>query len=1185
VITPMLLRGVRSVDGALALLRALGYDTSIARPYDLTDVGLSGVGTRLRAHQTRGFGVLVAEVDELPRSFKTVGRRLVDRFHDEPLVILGIRSTSSWSSFAIVRPRLVRGGGGAITIARLVVRPSLPTAHDVEVISRLAWHGAADDRANQRAIDQALDVERVTRRFFVELNGHYQRLVAAVAEVGQQNASLQAGVTRAHGPERVALRIVTQTLFVYFLQRKSLLGGRPAWLSDAYNAQLHQGGGFYGEVMEPLCYEALSVPVDERSERWRSAAVPFLNGGLFDRRYGGVSLPLPDDVFSTEDGLLGFLDGWSFTVAEERADETEVAVDPEMLGKVFENLISDDDRRNQGTIYTPRPVVQFMCREALVPYLQRTAQLSETEARALIDGDEPFAHLMELTSPERSAEAARRVDTALTAIKVLDPAVGSGAFPLGMLSEIVRLRRHAHRVIDGAEPQSSTLHAWKLHAIQSCLFGVDINPTAIELCRLRLWLSLLVDTPDAATPDPLPNLEFRTIAANSLTDFVAGIEVQNTRAAADSLDVHSIAPDALVELRERYFAAADPVAKRALSDQIAAAEDALLGSIFERARDNARHAAAVRRTEAYGRQALTDIDSLAADYHDRDRVFPAFMPAFHAPEVAAGGGWDIVIMNPPYLSRKEIAKRLDDVLLRDLVLHYRRTADLMIHFAWRALQLIRGGGTVSMIFNDSIFTSTDAAELRRALLAGEDAPETVHVAARTRCFEGVAVNGGVVIATRGLGHDPDVRWVENHGRPTTDLLAAGRIADPAKTSTPIGTSELFEVSSRHFFRLPHRPLFRPSTAARELQRRFSQCAGWREFSRYEASDGRASWELLSNTPALERWIAAARRDGFYDALRPGRDWLLLGLAIEGGVGLQTGDDRRFLAAIEGTEEAAAARFMCERLDALTAGHRAAGARYRELQREGRSVEQALLEIADAYHPIDDLKWPKSGLIRIAEPDAVRVTQLTKSEVDAGIESEAAWVPFEKGDSSGDDGGAAKWRRDNPIVIDWSPKSVELLRNRSSSKISYRRPRLQNEQMWGRSGVTFNSIASYLRARAVPDGGVFGHKTPVVRSRLDWLSTEALLALLNAPVVEFVLRTFLGSRMQIEIGDIRRLPIPVLTTDQAADLRSLGRRAMTAKESLDAGVQGEALDSIEADLDLYTRDLYGLPADVDFWVVR
>lgn len=416
----MALRGCRSTEGALNLLRALGYDAGAARPYDLRDIGLAGIGTRLRAHQSHGHGILVAEIDDLPRSLKTTGRRLIDRFHDQPLVILGVRGTGAWESFAIVRPRLVKGGGGAVTIARLVVRTSLPTAHDVEVVSNLAWKAGRSDAQNQDAIDRALDVERVTKRFFVELNVHYRNVVAAVSDAASGSPAVHAGVEQGRGAERVALRIVTQALFAYFLQRKGLLEGRPAWLSDAYRAQLHAGGGFYEAVLEPLCYEILNVPPEGRAEPWQKAGIPFLNGGLFERRYGAVSLPLPDALFSTEDGLLGFLDGWSFTVSEERADETEVAVDPEM-GKVFENLISDDERRTQGTVYTPRPVVQFMCREALVPYLQRTCAMSESEARCLIDGDDPFGQLGDLCGVERAAELAPLVDRALATITVPIP--------------------------------------------------------------------------------------------------------------------------------------------------------------------------------------------------------------------------------------------------------------------------------------------------------------------------------------------------------------------------------------------------------------------------------------------------------------------------------------------------------------------------------------------------------------------------------------------------------------------------------------------------------------------------------------------------------------------------------------------------------------------------------------------
>lgn len=1189
----MNLRAARSVDGVMDLLGALGYDTAAARPFDLADVGLAGTAQRIRTHQTKGPGVLVAEVDRLPDSLKTVGRRMTENFHDEPLGFFGERNGKGWSRLVVARPRLLPGGGGAVTVARLVVDPTLPTAHDVEVVQELSWRRERSDTENQEAIDRALDVERVTRRFFVELNRHYRRLVDAVAAAAASDPAVEAGVERARGgaresgAERVALRIVTQTLFVYFLQRRGLLEGRRDWLSEEFRLRRSRGEhGFYAAVMEPLFYSALSTPVAERPPQWRREGIPFLNGGLFESRYGNVSLPLADDVFDLDGGVLGFLDGWSFTVSEERADESEVSVDPEMLGKVFENLMAEDERKTQGAVYTPRPVVQFMCREALVPYLQRTTGADERGARLLIDGDDPFGALADAHGASAAAAMAPRVDDAMAEIRVLDPAVGSGAFPLGMLAEIVRLRRHAHRVTHGEDPDPGRLESWRLHAIEWSLFGVDVNPTAIELCRLRLWLALLVDTPPGATPDPLPNLEFRTVAANSLTDFVGGLPVQNTREGALPHDLEGLEPRSLTQRRADYFETSDPEAKRALRAELEESEATFVRDVFERARGRAGEQAragkeAVRKI---GRAAQADLPALAERFEGIDRVQPVFVPAFHAPDVVERGGWDIVIMNPPYLSRKEARQRLDATALRDLEQHHGRTADLMVLFAQRALELVRGdGGVMSMIFNDSIFTSTDAADLRRRLLAGGDAAETTHVAARTKCFEGVAVNGGVVVASRGLGPDPEVRWVENLGRPVTDLLAAGRIADPARAVTRIGRSELFEVSSRHYHVLPHRPLFRPSAPARELLGRFRACAGWSDFSRYAARSG-GSWELLSNTRALNRWIDQARREGFYDALEPGRDWVLLGLVIEGGQGLATADDRRFLAALDGTPEAEAARAMRERLEALTLAHPKAGPRYRALRRRGLAVDAALLAVGDDW-AAKDLGWPKSGLVRIADPAGVRSTRLGEEEVRSGIADGPAWVPFEKGDQSGEDGGGARWRRDNPIVIDWSPESVALLRTRAASGESYRRPRIQNEGLWGKGGVTWNSIASYLRCRMVTAGGIPGHKTPVVRSSVAGLSDGALASLVNAPVLDFCVRTFLGSRLQIEIGDLRRLPIPVLSADQDAALARLGDRAVAAKEALDHGDEGENLEAIEAKLDALTRDLYGIRPDADLWVAR
>ena len=961
--------------------------------------------------------------------------------------------------------------------------------------------------------------------------------------------------------------------------------GDGAWLSHAFKRTI-TSGHFYKRVMEPLFYEALSKPVDARSEEWRSPGLPFLNGGLFERNYGNVSLPLDDALFSTDGGLLGFLDGWSFTVDEDTADETEVAVDPEMLGKIFENLIADDDRKAQGTIYTPRPVVQFMCREALVPYLQRVAGVDEPVARTLVTADEPFADLADLLSAGEAVRIAGATSTALAEIKVLDPAVGSGAFPLGMLSEILRLRVLAHSVTEGAEPTDVQIAAWKLHAIEHGLFGVDINPTAIELCRLRLWLSLLVEAPPNRTPPPLPNLEYRTICADSLTDFVAGQEVQDTRRGVSTMGFDVIDTSALLELRDRYFVASDPDEKRQLREELAGAEDDLIERVFARASENARAAAAAtsKKASAAGRAAVAGLRSLTAAYRSRDRVYPVFLPAFNAPDVVALGGWDVVIMNPPYVGRKEIPRRIGPMRVADLERHYGRTYDLMLHFGFRALELVRQGGVVSMIFNDSIFTSTDATDFRQALLAGEGTTDTLHAAARTRCFEGVAVNGGVIAATRGLGADPEIRWVENHGRPPQDLLAASRIADGSGTLVAVGASELFETETRHYERLPHRPLFRPSVTALQALDVFERCAGWREFSRYSTDDSAGDWSMLSATPRLNRWIESARRTGFYDRLQPGRDFVLLGLVIEGGQGLATADDRRFVAAIDGTRDADEARKRREKLEELTLASDVAGSVYRQLRDGSADVEAALLKVADRFHPQDGLNWPRSGLIRIAPQDGVRRTRLSEAEIEGGIEQGSTWVPFEKPDDSGPTGAAAWWR-ENPLVIDWSPEAVELLRTRAASDESYRKPRLQNEHLWGRAGITWNSVASYLRVRLVPDGGIFGHMCPVVRPTVEWLPVHGLLALLNAGALDFILRTFLGSRMHVEIGDMRRLPIPVLTPGQGEHLEDFGLRAVAAMRDARGTQPGKSLEMIERELEIYVSELYGFPANADFWVVR
>jgi hypothetical protein len=1172
----MNLRALRSPVEALSLLRLLGYEAA-PLPYDGSSLGLDGQAHRLNSHRSpaRGYGILVAELARSPASLRTLGRKLVEQFHDRPLAILGVRNGSAhWEQVVVVRPRLIEGGSGSVSVAKLTIDVDSPTAHDAEVVGELAWD-PADASSTQARIDRALDVERVTRRFFEGLNVHYQRLLAAVTDAGNRDAAVRGALDRAGGADRVALRIVTQVLFCYFLQRKGLLENDRAWLTRQFQANLTHGS-YYQRILEPLFYEALARPHDERPVEWKRAGIPFLNGGLFERHYGAASLPLPDEIFSGEEGLLGFLDGWTFTVSEEAADESEVAVDPEMLGKIFENLISEDELRREGTVYTPRPVVQFMCREALVPYLERETGVSEDLARELLLDDERLESVTKDESAEHALALARRLDDALARIRIIDPAVGSGAFLLGMMSELIRLRRLCHRLLEGSEARPRDLWRWKLHAVERSLFGVDINGTAIELCRLRLWLSLLVEE-ESGDIHPLPNLEYRTLSADSLRDFVFGVEVQQTRSGALSLGFEIDDPARLVSLRERYFEAFEPEEKERLRAQLATSEDELVGRVFARALENASAAAAARARGAreQGEAALEQLPYLREQFASRDRVFPAFLPAFHAPDVAREGGWDVVIMNPPYVGRKEVRQRFDAAYIADLERHYGRTYDLMIHFGKRAFELCRPGGVVSMIFNDSIFTSTDATDFRQQLLVS-NGQITLLAIARTRCFEGVAVTGGVLVAVEKALPQQPVRYVENHGRPTSELTGASIVADDSRSANMVGASELWFVERRHYLRLPQRPLFRPSSEAIALLDRYEDCANWSELA--------GTWEIFSLTRRLDQWKDAHRRAGFYQRLPDDGGFVLLGLVTEGGVGLQTGDDRRFLATIDGTTDAERARTNLVRLEALVLERPEPARLYRQRRAAGRSIEQALLDVSEKFVE-RETGWPRSGLIRIASPDAVRSTRLHPEEIERGITDGPEFVPFEKGDDTGQSGGA-RWRRENPLVIDWSESAVELLRQRAAKNTGSKTVLFRNEKLWGLGGVAWNEITSYLRARVVPEGAIFSGKAPTIRPMVDWLPLEALLALLNAPVLDFAVRTLLGSRKEVEIGDVRRLPIPVLAQDEAENLSDIGRRAIAAKKALDAGESPpELLAEIETELDNSTRNLYGIARDASFWVVR
>lgn len=270
------------------------------------------------------------------------------------------------------------------------------------------------------------------------------------------------------------------------------------------------------------------------------------------------------------------------------------------------------------------------------------------------------------------------------------------------------------------------------------------------------------------------------------------------------------------------------------------------------------------------------------------------------------------------------------------------------------------------------------------------------------------------------------------------------------------------------------------------------------------------------------------------------------------------------------------------------------AAYTDLRGRGLNREAALLSLWDnfANDPILSRLWPKAATFRLARSEETRLSPLSENERVNGIERGPFWIPISKGDRSDENRSVegrgtrlgAKWTVSNQHVIDWSRESVALLRARASGGSSRRKPYIRNEELWFCEGVAWNKVASYLRCRRAEATGIIGDGAPFIRPIVPWLSTNVLLALLNAPVIDFILRTFLCSRMNVLIGDVRGIPLPVLSPEQIDQLSTLAESAIAEKLRDDSG-EPNRLTEIEAKVDAYVRDLYGVPQDAELWVVR
>lgn len=401
-------------------------------------------------------------------------------------------------------------------------------------LGRKAGHSTLDD------VLEAFSVEKLSRDFFNTYKSFYHEFAEHLGANYRTDFHLsnkRPTVKEKREAEEKSLRdyakrLLGRLVFLHFLQKKGWMGcsstrldwtdGDPEFVTTLFS-NFSDKAHFHSRCLVPLFFETLNAPRQNNALHIQglhlTCRVPYLNGGLFelDKLNEPTPIDFPADLFER---LLRFFAEYNFTIEENRPDDHDVGIDPEMLGHIFENLL--EENRAKGAIYTPRAIVQYMCQESLISYL--TTQLAEYKVDR-----EPIAAFVRAPYegiPTALKTLANKVDELLDKVFICDPAIGSGAFPIGMLQELFSLRLylyphlqlHKQRVFNPAEV--------KRHIIERNIYGVDIDQGAVDIARLRFWLALIVDE---AEPLPLPNLDYKVMHGNSLLESFRGMELQHFR--------------------------------------------------------------------------------------------------------------------------------------------------------------------------------------------------------------------------------------------------------------------------------------------------------------------------------------------------------------------------------------------------------------------------------------------------------------------------------------------------------------------------------------------------------------------------------------------------------------------------------------------------------------------------------
>jgi len=957
--------------------------------------------------------------------------------------------------------------------------------------------------------------------------------------------------------------LLGRLVFIKFLEKKGWVGADVndnKWQSGDKNFILNHFNNskdkdnFHSKFLVPLFKNAFNK--DGRPSQIFSLTntkVPYLDGGLFQDLNAKVkALDFEKELFQN---LFNFFDEYNFTIDENNKDDQEVGIDPEMLGHIFENLL--EDNKEKGTFYTPKPVVEYMCQESIVEYLNSYIKEVGQMPANVVDQKE-LKHELGLFVKAKMAEKIihyrRIICEGLHKVKICDPAIGSGAFPIGILKEIF----DCIKFLFGLTPdyvgevwgfdKDENGYIWdaskvKQQIIQNSIYGVDIENGAVDIARLRFWLSIIVDE---KIPSPLPSLNYKVVVGDSLDGFpyISDLTYKHL--------------SQVILLKKKIF---DPENKDNKEKLISDTE-----RLFEKIY--------TQDSKALGRTVGFDLKMHFSEIFDGTQ---------------GKKGFDILIANPPYVNTKQIS----DATRKILDSNFKWVDDLYNHFAIKAFDYVRENGVITFITSDTFLTLQTKANMRRKLLENE----LIRVVPTPKAFSAMVdtvifmVKKNVTVNNYKLDYidirKPDFSRlnIPDSLLLSSDLTTWEVILEPLFNALKFKREFTKEVPINIFRDNLNQVIFSPTNI--NLQIRYKVIS--KVIPIYNSW-----WEKIETSKKIEKNKAGIKR--YRDSLK-GSEFTLLGLVTEGGQGLATGNNGSFVGCLEGTKTAAninnsrgvkLAEVFEQHPDLFKAYPKFSGCTGRK---DFNEVLEKMSEnkIRELFEKIKEDKgrdvFGQGYLYRIIYKDEIAsISKMADSEKEDGIANNRkdCYVLYDKGDRDGN-----RWFLDSPYYINWSKKSVQDLKKRSHMG-GVGKSLFQNSQFYFREGFCWTDVNSvYLKCR-IKKKSVHDVLSMSMFPLTDVFPAFYLVCLINSRFMSEFVEEFLNNTSHFQMNDARKVPVISPDSKILAKFEILFDKALEIKkkqfaEQITLTKAEEELAKIQKSLDEAVYTLYNINPTIEYTV--